>query len=167
MKIPTDGTRINVMTTAALFSMDAGHFRRLVRRGVLPKAKRTSKNMPYYDRTLLEQVRDVLRSGVGCNGEEIAFYRRRAKPQRALRRGNSEAAKKPDSFIESVLEGCRQLGVEMEMSSGIVLHQQHRSHGRQDQILITIIVQIEKQGAACCVEPIQSCFARPVVSRTV
>ena len=71
MKIPTDGTRINVTTTAALFSMDPGHFRRLVRRGVLPKAKRTAKNMPYYDRPLLERMRDVLRSGIGCNGEEI------------------------------------------------------------------------------------------------
>ena len=113
MKIPTDGTRVNVMTTAALFSMDAGHFRRLVRRGVLPKAKRTSKNMPYYDRTLLKQVRDVLRSGVGCNGEEIAFYRRRTKSQRSStkRQSNGESRKKPSCFIESVLQGCRQLGV--------------------------------------------------------
>ena len=104
------------MTTAALFSMDPGHFRRLVRRGVLPKAKRTSKNMPYYDRPLLEQVRDVLRSGVGCNGEEMAFYRRRAKTQRLPQRSNSErqAASKPSSFIESVVEGCRQLGVDKD-----------------------------------------------------
>ncbi len=113
MKIPTDGTRINLTTTAALFSMDPGHFRRLVRRGVLPTAKRTAKNMPYYDRPLLERMRDVLRSGIGCNGEEIAFYRRRAKPQRLPQRNGSErqAAPKPSSFIESVTEGCRQLGV--------------------------------------------------------
>ena len=113
MKIPTNGTRINVTTTAALFTMDPGHFRRLVRRGVLPRAKRTSKNMPYYDGALLEQVRDVLRSGVGCNGEEMAFYRRRSKQQRSptRRRSNGETTRKPSSFVESVLEGCRQLGV--------------------------------------------------------
>ncbi len=113
MKIPTDGTRMNVTTTAALFSMDPGHFRRLVRRGVLPKAKRTAKNMPYYDRPMLEQMRDVLRSGVGCNGEEIAFYRRRAKPQRLPPRNCSERQVEPKAsrFIESVSEGCRQLGV--------------------------------------------------------
>lgn len=113
MRIPPAGTRMNVTTTAALFSMDPGHLRRLVRRGVLPRAKRTSKNMPYYDRTLLEQMRDVFRSGVGCNGEEIAFYRRRAKPQRLPQRTTSErrAAPAPSSYIESVAEGCRQLGV--------------------------------------------------------
>ena len=111
MRIPPEGTRMNVTTTAALFTMDPGHFRRLVRRGVLPKSKRTTKNMPYYDRKMLERIHYVLRSGVGCNGEEIAFYRRKAEPQRAPRRSSSEATKKPSSFVESVLEGCRQLGV--------------------------------------------------------
>ena len=119
MKIPTNGTRINVTTTAALFTMDPGHFRRLVRRGVLPRAKRTSRNMPYYDRELMKRIHGVLRSGVGCNGEEIAFYRRRAKPQRFAQRSGSErrAAPKPSSFIESVVEGCRQLGVEDDQLS--------------------------------------------------
>ena len=114
MKIPTEGTRINVTTTATLFSMDPSHFRRLVRRGVLPKAKRTSRNMPYYDRKLMERIQPVLRSGVGCNGDEIAFYRRRPKTQRlpSPRRSNGEATNKPSAFVESVLEGCRQLGVE-------------------------------------------------------
>ena len=113
MKIPTDGTRTNVTTTALLFSMDPSHFRRLVRRGVLPKAKRTSRNMPYYDRKLMERIHDVLRSGVGCNGDEIAFYRRRPKTQRlpSPRRSKGEATNKPTAFVESVLEGCRQLGV--------------------------------------------------------
>ena len=113
MRIPPEGTRINVTTTAALFSMDPGHFRRLVRRGVLPRAKRTTKNMPYYDRELVEGIQSVLRSGVGCNGEEIAFYRRRGKPQRLPQRDGSErrGTPTPSSFIESVTEGCRQLGV--------------------------------------------------------
>lgn len=113
MRIPPEDTRMNVTTTAAFFSMDPGHLRRLVRRGVLPKAKRTAKNMPYYDRPLLAQMRDVLRSGVGCNGEEIAFYRRRAKPQGLPQRSGSgrRATPRPGSYIESVAEGCRQLGV--------------------------------------------------------
>ena len=113
MRIPPEGTRMNVITTAALFSMDPGHLRRLVRRGVLPRAKRTAKNMPYYDRELVERIQVVLRSGVGCNGEEIAFYRRRAKPQRLPRRSGSRdrAASIPGSYTQSVAEGCRQLGV--------------------------------------------------------
>jgi holliday junction DNA helicase RuvB len=116
MRIPPEGTRMNVTTTAALFEMDPGHFRRLVRRGVLPRAKRTSKSMPYYDHTLMERIHGVLRTGVGCNGEEIAFYRRRSKTQRppTSRRGNGEAAKKLSSFLESVMEGCRQLGVDAD-----------------------------------------------------
>ena len=112
MRIPPESARMNVTTTATLFAMDPGHFRRLVRRGVLPRAKRTSRNMPYYDRGLMERIHDVLRSGVGCNGEEIAFYRRRAKPQGPAQRSAAERrAAKPSSFIESVVEGCRQLGV--------------------------------------------------------
>lgn len=113
MRIPSEGSRMNVTTTATLFAMDPGHFRRLVRRGVLPRAKRTSRNMPYYDRELMKRIHGVLRSGVGCNGEEIAFYRRRAKTQRPPQRSDSErrAAPTPSAYIESVAEGCRQLGV--------------------------------------------------------
>jgi hypothetical protein len=44
-KIPADldGARLNVSRTAELISMEAGHFRRLIRRGVFPAPKRTSK----------------------------------------------------------------------------------------------------------------------------
>ena len=114
MKVPPEGTRMNVTTTAALFSMDPAHFRRLVRRGVLPRAKRTSRNMPYYDHVLIERIHDVLREGVGCNGDEVAFYRRRTKTLRLGERSNSERQSVPklSAFVESVVEGCRQLGVE-------------------------------------------------------
>ncbi len=55
MKIPSEleGARLNVAATAGVVSMDPGHFRRLVRRGVFPAPKRTSKGMPYYDHELL------------------------------------------------------------------------------------------------------------------
>ena len=116
MRIPPEGTRLNVRTTAALFSMEAGHFRRLVRRGVLPPAKRTSRNMPFYDHELMERIHDVFRSGVGCNGDEVAFYRRRPKAPRPPKpqRSSGQAAEKPSSFVESVLAGCRQLGVDAD-----------------------------------------------------
>ena len=61
MKIPKDldGARLNVARTAELVSMDAGHFRRLVRRGVFPTPKKTAKSMPYYDHELLRQIDDL------------------------------------------------------------------------------------------------------------
>ena len=116
MKIPTDNSRFNVRTTATMFSMDAGHFRRLVRRGVLPEAKRTAKSMPYYDGELLRVVVDVLRTGVGCNGEEIVFYRRRAKQSRLFDRREAKRApgRAVNKYVESVIDGCRQLGIEDE-----------------------------------------------------
>ena len=84
MRIPTDldGARLNVARSAELVSMDPGHFRRLVRRGVLPAAKRTSKGMPYYDHELLCQIGQVLKSGIRLNNEEVAFYRRKSKSVR-------------------------------------------------------------------------------------
>ena len=116
-KIPTDldGARLNVSRTAELISMEAGHFRRLVRRGVFPAPKRTSKGMPYFDHELLCQIGGVLKSGVGLNNEEISFYRRKPKTgsQRSprSRRGRPAAAKQPDAYVASVIEGCRQVGV--------------------------------------------------------
>ena len=105
MKIPTDDSRFNVRTTATMFCMDPGHFRRLVRRGVLPEAKRTAKSMPYYDGELLRVVVDVLRTGVGVNGEEIAFYRRRAKQSRPFDR--REAKRTPGRpVIQTIRFSC-------------------------------------------------------------
>ena len=116
MKIPTDDSRFNMRTTATMFSMDPGHFRRLVRRGVLPEAKRTAKSMPYYDGELLHVVVDVLRTGVGCNGEEIAFYRRHAKQSDLLdrREARRTSGSPVNTYVESVIDGCHQLGIEDE-----------------------------------------------------
>lgn len=117
MKIPSEleGARLNVAATAGVVSMDPGHFRRLVRRGVFPAPKRTSKGMPYYDHELLCQVGRVLKSGVGLNREEISFYRRKPKEsrQRARRthQGRQQAVEQPDSYVAAVVEGCRQVGV--------------------------------------------------------
>jgi hypothetical protein len=68
--------------------------------------------MPFFDFELLCQIGEVLKSGVGLNNEEIAFYRRRPKhgrrqPQRSCR----SEARSSDSYLESVMEGCRQVGV--------------------------------------------------------
>ncbi len=117
MKIPSelDGARLNVARTAALVSMDSGHFRRLVRRGVFPAPKRTSKGMPFFDFELLSQIGEVLKSGIGLTGEEISFYRRKPKPGRRgstrSRQRRQRAANQPDAYVEAVLEGCRQVGV--------------------------------------------------------
>jgi hypothetical protein len=64
-KIPADldGARLNVSRTAELISMEAGHFRRLVRRGVFPDAEADLKGMPYFDHELLCQIGNVLKSG--------------------------------------------------------------------------------------------------------
>ena len=115
-KIPADldGARLNVSRTAELITMETGHFRRLVRRGVFPPPKRTAKGMPFYDHELLRQIGQVLKSGVGLNNEEISFYRRKPKQgsQRSphSRQGRQRAAKQPDAYVAAIVEGCRQVG---------------------------------------------------------
>ena len=112
MKISEEykGSRINMTQAAGVVSMEVGHFRRLVRRGVFPNPKRTAKGMPYLDYDLLCEVGQVLKSGIGVSGEEISFYRRKPKISQASRSRNQATRK--DRYIESILEGCKQLGVD-------------------------------------------------------
>jgi len=121
VKIPSElqGARLNVTRTAELFAMDAGHIRRLSRRGVLPSPKRTSKDMPYYNYELLTQIAEVLKSGIGRNGEEISFYRRQPKPERKRRtRSKDKKHETSDSYIESVIQGCKGLGIAKDKLGG-------------------------------------------------
>lgn len=114
MKIPTNlkGARLNVTRTAELFSMDPGHLRRLCRRGVLPAPKKTAKGMPYYNYELLKGIGEVLRTGVGVNQEEVSFYRRKSKSSRNRKtKANGHKQTSGSSFIESVIQGCHQLGI--------------------------------------------------------
>lgn len=114
MTIPSHlkDARLNMTRTAEVVAMNVGHLRRLVRRGVFPKPKRTGKGMPFFDYGLLVQISTIMRTGVGVNKEEIAFYNR--KPKAAKKhKPQAEQRKRPapDSFIASVIEGCKELGV--------------------------------------------------------
>lgn len=111
MNIPKDA-RLNMTRAAEVISMDVGHLKRLVRRGVFPKPKRTNKGMPFFDYRLLVQISTILRAGVGLNKEEIAFYNRKPK---AVKKGKPQAKQRkhhsPNPFIASVIEGCKELGI--------------------------------------------------------
>ncbi len=118
MKIPPEmnGARLNVARTAELVSMDPAHFRRLVRRGVFPTPKRTAKGMPFFDHELLCRIGEVLKSGIGLSGEEISFYRRKPKRHRPHPpRTRGRQAQSVDPYLESIIGGCRQLGIGDEL----------------------------------------------------
>ncbi len=107
-----EGARLNITRTAELFHMNAGHLRRLCRRGVLPSPKRTAKGMPFYDHELLVQISEVLRTGVGLNAEEISFYRRKDKtPKKRKNRARESNQQSPDPFVQQIIDGCRELGI--------------------------------------------------------
>ena len=127
-------SRLNITRTAELFNMDAGHLRRLSRRGVLPAPNRTAvKAMPYYDYELLVQISEILRTGVGLNAEEISFYRRREKtPRKRKNRAKGSNHESADSFVQQIIEGCRELGV---------------SKGKLDVEIVKQIVSAEFDGA--------------------
>jgi hypothetical protein len=88
--------------------MHPAHFRRLYRRGVFPRPRKTSKGKPYFDYELLVVVAGVLKSGVGQNGEEVSFYRRRrAQRSHATPRRRPE---RPDGYIATLRDGLLQVG---------------------------------------------------------
>ena len=105
------GARLNVSRTAELLPMDVGHFRRLVKRGVFPSPKRTGKGKPFYDHSLLCEIAEVLKRGVGKNGEEVAFYRRKPKHEHQRANGRHQAKPATDEYVAAIAEGCRQLGI--------------------------------------------------------
>ncbi len=101
--------------------MDAGHFRRLIRRGVFPSPKRTQKGLPYFDHETLLVIAEVVKRRVGVNGEEVMWYRRKTKPTgsrttQPRRRGQDHRQQQPDgdTYVASIVEGCRQVGVPAE-----------------------------------------------------
>ena len=104
--------RLNMTRAAEVVAMNVGHLQRLVRRGVFPKPKRTSKGMPFFDYGLLMQISTILRTGVGLNAEEVSFYRRKQKtPKKRKTKARKSSSQSTDSFLKSVIEGCRELGV--------------------------------------------------------
>jgi len=104
--------RLNMTRAAEVVAMNVGHLRRLVRRGVFPKPKRTSKGMPFFDYGLLVQISTILRTGVGLNAEEVSFYRRKEKtPKKRKHKANGSIPQSTDSLLKSVIEGCKELGV--------------------------------------------------------
>jgi hypothetical protein len=106
-----NGARLTVVRTAELLPMDPGHFRRLVRRGVLPSPRRNAKGKPYYDYPLLVEIAEVLKASVGKNGEEVAFYRRKQRHRRPRVNGKHESKPRADEYIAAIVEGCKQLGI--------------------------------------------------------
>jgi DNA-binding transcriptional MerR regulator len=99
------GARVTVARAAELAGMHPTHLRRLCRRGIFPKPKRTSKGRPYYDYELLTAIAHILKTGIGMNAEEIMFYRRRAK---------RPAAQEPQTmtpYLSDIAAVLRQLGV--------------------------------------------------------
>jgi len=100
------GARVTIVKAAELANMHPSHFRRLIRRGIFPKPKRTAKGQPYFDYDLLVCVSKVLRTGIGANGEEVTFYRRRKKTNQPIRSRRNEA----DPYLKDLASILTQLG---------------------------------------------------------
>jgi len=108
MKLSDDlrGARVTIVKAAELANMHPSHFRRLIRRGILPKPKRTAKGRPYFDYDLLDCISKVLRAGIGANGEEVTFYRRRKKSKQPIHSRRNDA----DPYLKDLASILTQLG---------------------------------------------------------
>jgi hypothetical protein len=114
MKLTDDlkDARLSVVRTAELVNMHPAHFRRLCRRGVFPKAKRTATGRPYFDYGLLAVIAKVLRTGVGNTGHDIMFYRRRPRSRVTTQlTRNHRPQTPPDPCIQELAGTLRQMGI--------------------------------------------------------
>mgnify|MGYP001042949779 CR=1 FL=1 len=101
-----DGARVTVARAAELAGMHPAYFRRLCRRGVFPKPKRTPKGRPYYDYRMLVTIARVIKTGIGLNREEIMFRQRPAHHNKTP----SRKASQPDPLITELIAAFRKLG---------------------------------------------------------
>ena len=99
------GMRVTVAHAAELAGMHPTHFRRLCRRGIFPRAKRTATNRPYFNFELLASIELVLKTGIGVNGEEIMFHRRHGK------RPATEKSQAMTPYLRDIAAVLRQLGI--------------------------------------------------------
>jgi hypothetical protein len=108
------GSRVTLTRAAELASMHPAHFRRLIRRGIFPKPKRTAKGRPYFDFDLLVRVAVILSSGIAENSEEVLFYRRHGRKQtiRHLRKPQPS-----DPYLKELAQCLRQVGASKEQLS--------------------------------------------------
>ena len=100
--------RLTVAAAAELASMHPSHFRRRLADGTFPPPKRTAKGRPFYDYELLSQIAQVIRTGIGENGEEVTFYRRRRRAKAGRRRRARTSA--ADPYMDDLVACLLQLG---------------------------------------------------------
>ena len=102
--------RLNMKQTAELVGMHPAHLRRLVRDGTFPPPRYTAKGRPFFDYALLAEIDQVLRTGIGANGEEVMFYRRRSGEAKNTKRSEA-GSKKTDDYMKFLIAGLKQVGV--------------------------------------------------------
>lgn len=113
-KLELTGIRVSVAKAAEMLDKHPSHLRRLWKRGVLPAPKRTANGRPYYDDDLLKVITAVMKSGIGMNGEEVLFYRRRTKTgrrNRLTRSGKPRPPARSDPYIISLKDALTQFGI--------------------------------------------------------
>ena len=108
------GIRVSVAEAAEMMGKHPSHLRRLWKRGVLPAPRKTANGRPYFDDNLLKAIAAVVKSGIGLNGEEVLFYRRRAKSGRRNRTTLSTEPRpsaKSDPYIINLRHMLAQFGI--------------------------------------------------------
>lgn len=108
------GTRLTITVAAEHAGMHPAHFRRLIRRGIFPKPIRTAKGQPYLDPELLARISEILRTGVGENGEEVMFHRR--KPRIQNRAAKPHRPPPPDPYLEKLAKALVSVGVPRDLT---------------------------------------------------
>lgn len=142
MKVTPDlrGARLSVSQTAELAGMHPAHLRRLCRRGVFPRPRRSAKGRPYFDFDLLVAIAGVLKSQIGHNGEECTFYRRNRRSARQPQRP------RPDPYFAALAKALSQVGVPQDrLTKAKLAHRLEAAFGADRPDLPTAIAALARE----------------------
>jgi DNA-binding transcriptional MerR regulator len=143
-------SRYSVAQVAEMLGRHPSHIRRLWKQGVFPKPKKTASGRPYFDDELLKVIEAVMKSGIGLNGEEVLFYRRRARAGRrshtARSVGSAMPATKGDPYILGIQNALAQLGVPKDrLELNAIQSQLEAVFGNERPDLETVLRELSKR----------------------
>lgn len=144
-----NGIRVSVTEAADILGKHPSHLRRLWKRGVIPAPRKTANGRPYFDDELLRVIMAVMESGIGLNGEEVLFYRRRAKTGRHNRKtlsGKRSPTTGSNPYILGLQDALAQLGISKDrLDPDVIQVQLKAAFGNQWPEPETVLPELAKR----------------------
>jgi predicted DNA-binding transcriptional regulator AlpA len=140
---------VSVTAMAKAIGLSRSRFYDYVKRGVFPHPVYSlTTRRPFFDEEMQEQIVAARQNGIGCNGEYILFYERRADLPVA-----PQPAPKPhrQSSYASLMDGLRSLGLTSvtvpQVEGAIASAYQNGTAGIDESVVLrTVYRHLRRQG---------------------